>query len=194
MKLKIDLIRTVHYQFTRVPGIMTHNLLSKQSVEGTFIHIQFIRAAMTSENSKSFSIFQNSAVLSWSHGVIIVFAVDDRNSFEKVQGYIKNTREITMKNASVVIVANKVDIQDRKVSLEEGQLLATKQNCSYMEVSTEQDPHSVNSIFDNLTQDVLKKRGMKGHKSPLGIRKLFTSLSEQAGKFLREHNFLQVDD
>lgn len=99
-----------------------------------------------------------------------------------------------MKNASIVIVANKVDIQDRKVSLEEGQLLATKQNCSYMEVSTEQDPHSVNSIFDNLTQDVLKKRGMKGHKSPLGIRKLFTSLSEQAGKFLREHNFLQVDD
>ena len=99
-----------------------------------------------------------------------------------------------MKNASIVVVANKVNVQDRKVSLEEGQLLATKQNCSYMEVSTMQDPHSVNIIFDNLSKDVLQKRGMKSHKSPLGIRKLFTTLSEQAGKFLREHNFLQVDD
>ena len=161
---------------------------------GTFIHTQFIRATITAENTHSLSLFQSSAILSWSHGVIIVFAVDDRNSFEKVEDYIKNTRKITMKNASIVVVANKVDVIDRKVSLEEGQLLATKQNCSYMEVSTEQDPQSINIIFDNLSQDVLQKRGMKSHKSPLGIRKLFTTLNEQAGKFLRGHNFLQVDD
>ena len=140
-----------------------------------------------SPNKVLFS-FQNSAVLSWSHGVIILYAVNDKNSFKKVEESIARVRKITMKNASIMVVANKVDLlKDRQVSLEEGQQLATKYDCGFAEISSKMEAHGVNLIYDNLSKDVMRKQGIR-NRSPMSIKRLFSSLSEQAGRFLREHH------
>ena len=75
-----------------------------------------------------------------SDGVIIVYDVTDRESFEKVQEWVQSISENTdtEKNIQKVLVANKVDLT-RKVTKEEGMKLAEKYNIEMPIVQTVYD-------------------------------------------------------
>ena len=49
-------------------------------------------------------------------GIIMVFAVDDRNSFNAMENWLKQIKTHAAENVVKVLVGNKVDREDRKVS------------------------------------------------------------------------------
>lgn len=128
---------------------------------------------------------KNSAVTAWAHGVIIVYAANKRESFEKARELIETTKSITMKNATIMLVANKVDLPERKVSLEEGQKLATHSNCNYIELSALQNDGAMKSVFYSLSHEIIEKRGLryKHHSgTPQRVRRVFQALTHYRDK------------
>ena len=90
-----------------------------------------------------------------SDGVIIVYDVTDRQTFEKVQEWVKSIGEYTdrEKNIQKVIVANKVDLP-RKVTKEEGKQLADKYNIPFFEASAKNDI-GIKEFMNRIVTDVL---------------------------------------
>ena len=56
-------------------------------------------------------------------GILMVFAVNDRNSFHAMENWLKQIKTHAAENVVKVLVANKIDT-DRTVSEEEGRKMA----------------------------------------------------------------------
>ena len=89
-------------------------------------------------------------------GVIIVYDVTDRESFEKVQEWVQSISDNTDKDKNVqkVIVANKVDMP-RRVTKEEGMELAEKYNIPFFEASAKTDI-GIKDFMTKILTDVLE--------------------------------------
>ncbi|GMS90131.1 hypothetical protein PENTCL1PPCAC_12306 [Pristionchus entomophagus] len=86
---------------------------------------------------QEFTIFPRSCSVDVD-GFILVYAIDDRKSFEIIQTiHDKIVECVGDMNVPVVVVGNKLDLQYacRAVSREEGEALARKWNASFVEIS-----------------------------------------------------------
>lgn len=91
---------------------------------------------------------------------ILVFAIDDRNSFEKLPNWIDDLHRDTKVMPPLIIVANKTDLKDKKqVTTEEAEEFAEKSGVSYMECSA---------------------------KLKVGIDELFVAAAQIAAKFVEK--------
>ena len=118
----------------------------------------------------------------WAHGVIILYSVEDRKSFEHCEQYIITTKQLTMKNAAIMLVANKIDSPNRQVTLEEGQKLAVRHSCNYIELSALHDIEQVKSIFYELSHEIIDKRGIKPkyhQRTPMMVRRVFDAFTQR---------------
>lgn len=117
----------------------------------------------------------------WAHGVIVVFSVIDPQSFKEAEEHIKAVQKITMKEASIMLVGNKADSKNRKVSMEEGQKLASSLKCNYVEVSALYDETKAKSVFYELSHEILDKRGLMNkyqyRRTPNMVRRVFQALT-----------------
>ena len=69
-------------------------------------------------------------------------------------------------DVKVIIVANKIDLdEERKVTTEEGQLLAAKYNVTFFEASAKTG-HNVNEIFQTMGSQILEKVGKNPINEP----------------------------
>mgnify|MGYP001772950152 CR=1 FL=1 len=68
-----------------------------------------------------------------SDGVVLVFAVNDRKGFENIKEKYKKLLQI--KKVPVVLIGNKIDLQEREVTTEEAQKIAEEWNINYYETS-----------------------------------------------------------
>ena len=66
-----------------------------------------------------------------SDGVVLVFAVNDRKGFENIKEKYKKLLQI--KKVPVVLIGNKIDLQEREVTTEEAQKIAEEWNINYYE-------------------------------------------------------------
>jgi small GTP-binding protein len=85
-------------------------------------------------------------------GACVVFDVTNRDSFDKCQQWVKELMEKASAEILIVIVGNKIDLEDRKVTAEEAQDYARGQGLIYYEVSAKQ-----NVGIDDLFRDLAKK-------------------------------------
>ncbi|MCL4168763.1 UNVERIFIED_CONTAM: hypothetical protein GTU68_021489 [Idotea baltica] len=90
-------------------------------------------------------------------GVVLVYAVNDRKTFNSLENWIKQINESQPENICKIIVGNKSDVSlnDRQVSKEEGEALAKKYGVEFME-SSAKDNSNISEIFDNLGQSIKK--------------------------------------
>ena len=58
-------------------------------------------------------------------GIIMVYAVNDRTSFNAMENWLKHIKTHAAENVVKILVANKIDCEERKVSVDEGKKLAT---------------------------------------------------------------------
>lgn len=72
-------------------------------------------------------------------GIIMTFSVNDRSSFNAMENWLKQIKTHAAENVVKVLVANKIDCQDRKVSAEEGRKLAQNFGVAYYEVSAKEN-------------------------------------------------------
>ena len=90
-----------------------------------------------------------------THGVILIYDITDRNSFESVRNRMIQIELIADKSLKRVLIGNKCDEPNREVSEEDGKQLADEYNIGFFETSAKTGKN-VNEIFYYLVEEILK--------------------------------------
>uniref|UniRef100_A0A0K0CWI9 GTP-binding protein Rheb n=1 Tax=Angiostrongylus cantonensis TaxID=6313 RepID=A0A0K0CWI9_ANGCA len=109
---------------------------------------------------QEYSIFPRSCSVDID-GFILVYAIDDKKSFEIIQIIHDKIMETIGDNkVPIVIVGNKVDLQhsSRMVTKEDGSKLAQKWRAAFIETSAK-DNTAVQQIFDKMLHQIELARG-----------------------------------
>jgi small GTP-binding protein len=89
-----------------------------------------------------------------AHGIILTYDVTDENSFKNIRNWVKQIEQNAQNNVCKVLVGNKCDRDDRKVSFDEGQKLAKEFSMQFFETSAKTN-YNVNETFTYLTREIL---------------------------------------
>ncbi|KAG7233907.1 hypothetical protein INR49_006423 [Caranx melampygus] len=114
--------------------------------------------------------------LQWADGLILVYSICDRGSFDVVQQQLQQLRGCRkLSSVPVLIVGYKRDLQQyRSVSSEEGRLLALSQRCGFFEVSAAETYHGALLVFHRLVDLVRETRALR--KTSAGVRGIVRSV------------------
>ena len=93
-----------------------------------------------------------------SQGIILVFDITNRKSFEDLNMWIDDINNATDK-VSIILFGNKCDLQNRKISKEEAEKFAKKNNIPYIETSAKLKLN-INEAFSIVVNDAYKKYGL----------------------------------
>ncbi|KAK7601169.1 hypothetical protein V9T40_008610 [Parthenolecanium corni] len=125
--------------------------------------------------------FPSNEVYNWADGLVLVFAITDRKSFNYVR-HVK--QELETFCFPVCLVANKADmVHLRQVSTEEGEILAKDFECSFNEVTAAEQVSQVATIFHELCREILSIR--RKNKQSLLDRMLGNKNSTSTRTYLR---------
>lgn len=92
-----------------------------------------------------------------SDGIIIIYDVTDKKTFENVSLWMNNIKENGATDVEIMLVGNKIDMtNNRQVQKEEGMELSKKYNTSFMETSAKTG-ENVEDTFFKLIQTVYNK-------------------------------------
>ena len=70
-----------------------------------------------------------------ANGIILTYDVTDENSFKNIRTWVKQIEQNAQSTVCKVLVGNKCDREDRKVTLEDGQKLSKEFNMIFFETS-----------------------------------------------------------
>ena len=89
-----------------------------------------------------------------ANGIILLFAVDDLSSFEDINNWLNMINErINKKDVVIYLVGNKIDLEDRKISKEEGLKFAEEKGIKYFEISAKNELN-IRETFNELCKDI----------------------------------------
>ena len=91
-----------------------------------------------------------------AHGILLVYDVSNENSFKGLNLWLNEIRNNTKNAVSIVLVGNKIDIFDRKISQKEGNDYALKNKLLYVETSSKEGIN-IDSPFENLANDIIQR-------------------------------------
>jgi small GTP-binding protein len=92
-------------------------------------------------------------------GIIIVYDVTRRDSFEKVTDWITEVRRF-VPTVPLILVGNKCDREDRQVSTEDGHQLAESQGLIFLETSAKMNTN-IEAAFQELSKKLVETEGAK---------------------------------
>ena len=99
-------------------------------------------------------------------GFLLVFAVDKRETFEKLEEWVQNIYDsVPVEEKVIFLVGNKIDSPDRVVTKEEAEAYAKKKNYTYYETSAKTG-EGIEQLFDELYNKIynLNKKADKNSK------------------------------
>ena len=100
-----------------------------------------------------------------SQGLVLVYDITDRESFEKLNFWVDNIKNNAPENAKFILVGNKCDLaNERKVSYEEGENYAKNLNIKFFEASA-RDGTNVNELFFYLANEIYQDIKLKGNNN-----------------------------
>jgi Ras-related protein Rab-5C len=95
-----------------------------------------------------------------AHFALLVYSIDNRESFDKVGIWYDSLVADCPSLPHIVVVANKVDLVDRReISREEGRACAKKLNGLFFEISAKVDPQGVRRMFDEIALEAVQYFG-----------------------------------
>jgi len=92
-----------------------------------------------------------------AHGIIIVYDVTDRDSFNNVKHWIQEIDKYAADGVKKLLVGNKCDLQSKKaVSYDEAKELADSLGINFMETSAK-NSHNVEQAFQMMAAEIKQK-------------------------------------
>ena len=80
-------------------------------------------------------------------GVILVFDITKRDTFELLESWLKEIKETNKADISKILIGNKADLEyERMVSTDDGEKLAETINCKYFEASAKTGKNVVEAL------------------------------------------------
>ena len=116
-----------------------------------------------------------------AHAIVIVFDVSDYNSFEHVDKWLSDINKLAKENVIKLIVGNKSDLQERKVSFEEAKSLCKKYNIAYIETSAK-DNVNTSTLFETAALEYLDVYGTPGTEGKNLNLKICTPTTSKPGR------------
>jgi small GTP-binding protein len=104
-------------------------------------------------NSITKNIYRN------TNGVLFVYDVTNRKSYNSMKNWIKDTEKID-KDIKGIILANKIDLEEKEVNTDELEELGNKMNMKFLETSAK-DNINVKEAFILLVEELLKDKNEK---------------------------------
>ena len=103
-----------------------------------------------------------------AHGIIVIYDVTNRKTFENVKNWIKQIKEEVSTKVSINLVGNKIDDKDnKKVTEEEGKNLADSFGVAFFEASAK-DGLGVNECFLDLVKKTVSVYGNSANNNAGG--------------------------
>ena len=106
-----------------------------------------------------------------TEGFLLVFSVDNKKSFEHINYWYNSIKEeADIQKKVIILVGNKIDLENREVSNEEATRYANSKNIKYFETSAKTG-YGVKEVFNELYQDVynLYKINHKDNKNRIEL-------------------------
>lgn len=98
-----------------------------------------------------------SAYYKGTQGIILVFDLCDKKSFQDIQNWIREVERYNNRETVKVLVGNKCDlVGDRQVTREEAETFASNEGMIYMEASAKSNKN-VENIFTKISGEMKKK-------------------------------------
>ncbi|CAD8176723.1 unnamed protein product [Paramecium octaurelia] len=96
-------------------------------------------------------------------GIILVYSVEDRESFNNISNWMNQIKQHASENVCKLLIGNKIDVPNRKVSKEEGESLAKQFGVPFFETSAKEGTQ-VSDAFYAIAKAV--KANLQNEKSP----------------------------
>ena len=95
-------------------------------------------------------------------GVILIYDIGKKESFDSINNWIENIRDIGRENLPVILVGNKCDLpnEEREVSLKDGEEKANEFKIPFFETSCKEGIN-VNQVFEKLIEEITSKSNWK---------------------------------
>ena len=90
-----------------------------------------------------------------AHGILLVYDVTEKESFLKIQHWMKQIETHAKGNVCKVLVGNKCDKTERQISEEEGKKCACDNHIHFYETSAKTGLN-VNEVFMFITKEIVK--------------------------------------
>ena len=94
-----------------------------------------------------------------AHGFILVFAINDNDSFEGIKNYVKQIKNNKKESLPMILVGNKCDLEnERQVTKQQAQEYANSIGAIYFECSALTDANAnCKNIFQECELKIIKK-------------------------------------
>jgi small GTP-binding protein len=93
-----------------------------------------------------------------SDGMLIVYDVTNRKTFECVKNWVTVCRNNSRENCNICLIGNKADLEeDRVVSYEEGKQLAEENNLFFNETSAK-NGQNIDTIFGQIVKQIIDSK------------------------------------
>ena len=153
--------RYIENKFTdNIPSTIGSNYIGKNLNRGDKQYVLNIWDTTGQERYRSVTkLFVQEAKI-----VVLVYSINSKESFNVLDIWYKQVLDICGENIIIAIVGNKTDLFDQNeyeekelVSDEEGKKYATDKNALFKLVSAKIDRKGINSLFDELLDEYIKK-------------------------------------
>lgn len=94
-------------------------------------------------------------------GIVLVFDLTDRNSFEKIREWMKQIQSYTQRESiAIVLLGNKCDAENKAVSAKEATDIAAEYNMKFFETSA-MNNINIEDSFKQLSTEIMKIKESK---------------------------------
>uniref|UniRef100_A0A1Q3FQE2 small monomeric GTPase n=1 Tax=Culex tarsalis TaxID=7177 RepID=A0A1Q3FQE2_CULTA len=149
---------TVRFLTKRYIGEYDHQAENRHKyeimVDGEAVLCEIWDTCPKVEEHSEASLTAGSEVVQWADGLLLVYSITDRDSFN----YIRRAKEDLPCETTppVALVGNKVDmVHLRQVSTDEGEILAKDFECKFAEISAAEHVFQVAEAFHDLCREVI---------------------------------------
>ena len=133
-------------------------------------------------NSITKNIYRN------TNGVLFVYDVTNRKSFNSMKNWIKDTEKID-KDIKGIILGNKIDLEEKQINTDELEELGNKMKMKFLETSAKENIN-VKEAFNLMVEELLKGKSEKdilqlysrNKRSDLSISTKKTQTNDKKGK------------